>query len=63
VVGVQFKLDGVNLGAEVTTGPYEHVWDSTTVANGAHVLTAVARDAAGNQQTALSVAVVVTNLP
>jgi subtilisin family serine protease len=63
VVGVQFKLDGVNLGAEVTTGPYEHVWDSTTVANGAHVLTAVARDAAGNQQTALSAAVVVTNLP
>jgi hypothetical protein len=56
-------LDGVNLGAEVTAGPYEHVWDSTTAVNGAHVLTAVARDAAGNQRTALTVAIVVTNLP
>ena len=63
VVGVQFKLDGVNLGAEVTAGPYEHVWDSAAAVNGAHVLTAVARDAAGNQTTALSVAIVVTNLP
>jgi len=63
VAGVQFKLDGVNLGAEITTGPYEHVWDSTTAVNGAHVLTAVARDAAGNERTALTVAVVVTNLP
>jgi Subtilase family/Bacterial Ig domain len=63
VAGVQFKLDGVNLGAEVTAGPYEHVWDSTTAVNGAHVLTAVARDTAGNQRTALTVAIVVTNLP
>ena len=46
VVGVQFKLDGVNLGTEDTSTPYEVTWDSTTASNGAHSLTAVARDAA-----------------
>jgi len=61
VVGVQFKVDGFNVGAEATIGPYEQVWDSRTAANGTHVLTAVARDAAGYQQTA-SVTVVVTNI-
>ena len=30
--GVQFKLDGANLGAEDTTAPYSIVWDTTTVA-------------------------------
>src|SRR2546427_7764359 len=48
VVGVQFKLDGANLGAEVTAAPYVLAWITTTANNGAHTLTAVARDAAGN---------------
>ena len=48
VAGVQFKLDGANLGAEDTTAPYSISWDTTTAANGSHTLTAVARDAAGN---------------
>src|SRR5581483_4244983 len=30
VVGVQFKLDGANLGAEDTTAPYSISWDTTT---------------------------------
>src|SRR5207302_867016 len=46
VVGVQFQLDGVSLGAEDTTAPYTTSWNTTTAANGAHTLTAVARDAA-----------------
>jgi hypothetical protein len=58
VVGVQFRLDGVNLGPEVTAAPYALAWDTTVAANGAHNLTAVARDAAGN--TAVSVAIPVT---
>ena len=45
VVGVQFKLDGANLGAEDTTAPYAVTWDTTLLANGAHTLSAVARDA------------------
>lgn len=51
VVGVQFKLDGANLGAEVTSQPYAMTWNTTTAASGGHVLAAVARDAAGNVGT------------
>jgi len=61
VVGVQFKVDGANLGAEDTVSPYSVTWDSTTVANGSHTLTAVARDAAGNTATATIVTVTVSN--
>src|SRR5437763_12960091 len=46
VVGVQFKLDGANLGVEDTASPYSVSWDTTTATNGSHTLTAVARDAA-----------------
>ncbi|HET7364576.1 MAG TPA: N,N-dimethylformamidase beta subunit family domain-containing protein [Burkholderiales bacterium] len=62
VAGVQFKLDGGNLGAEVTTAPYQTAWDTTTAHNGAHTLSAVARDAAGNTSTAVAVSVTVNNL-
>jgi hypothetical protein len=58
VVGVQFKLDGANLGSEVLAPPYNVTWNSTSVANGPHTLTAAARDAAGNQTTATSMSVV-----
>lgn len=61
VAGVQFKLDGNNLGAEDTTSPYSVSWNSTQVSNGSHNLTAVARDAAGNSTTSLSITVFVAN--
>ncbi|PYN83751.1 MAG: hypothetical protein DMD96_00955 [Candidatus Rokuibacteriota bacterium] len=61
VAGVQFKVDGGNLGAEVTTPPYAVTWNTTTTADGAHVLTAVARDAAGNMATSAEVTVTVAN--
>jgi hypothetical protein len=61
VVGVQFKLDGVNLGAEDTASPYSVSWVSSTATNGPHTLTAVARDAAGNQTTSTSVGLTVNN--
>jgi hypothetical protein len=61
VVGVQFRLDGDDLGTEDTTAPYARSWDTTTAANGTtHTLTAIARDAAGNTSTA-SVSVTVSN--
>ena len=61
VAGVQFKLDGVALGAEDASSPYSVSWNTTAVANGAHVLTAVARDASNNTAVSLSVNVVVLN--
>ncbi len=62
VVGVQFMLNGSPLGLEDTTAPYEISWDSQSSANGAHMLTAVARDAAGQTTSATAVSVVVVNL-
>jgi thermitase len=59
VVGVQFRLDGVNVGAEVTTAPYQLTWNSGSVANGEHVFVVVARDAAGNSTVAPSVRITV----
>src|SRR6202007_45450 len=47
VAGVQFKLDGANLGAEDTSAPYSVPWDTTAASNGSHTLTAVARDVFG----------------
>src|SRR3989441_468099 len=63
IVGVQFKLDGVNLGAEDTTNSYSISWNSTLAANGTHTLAAVARDAAGNTATSAAVSVTVDNTP
>src|SRR5207245_1631430 len=61
VVGVQFKLDGVNLGAEVTIAPYTLSWNTGTASNGLHTLTAVARDAAGNSTASAGVSVTVAD--
>jgi Amt family ammonium transporter len=48
VAGVRFTLDGEDLGEPVEEAPYASVWDTTKVANGEHIVTAVAWDAAGN---------------
>jgi Tol biopolymer transport system component len=52
VAGVQFRLDGEPLGAEVGSAPYQVIWETNASADGIHTLTAVARDATGNTSTA-----------
>lgn len=61
VLGVQFLVDGAQIGNEDTSAPYSVQWDTTTVANGSHVLTAVARDVAGNSATSAPITVTVSN--
>ena len=63
VAGVQFKLDGANLGSEDTSsaGGWGVSWNTTVTTNGTHTLTAVARDADGNQTTSSQVIVTVDN--
>jgi glucose/arabinose dehydrogenase/PKD repeat protein/chitodextrinase len=63
VAGVQFKLDGANLGAEGTVSPYSANWNTTITTNGTHTLTAIARDASGNTATSTAVNVTVSNTP
>ena len=65
VGGVQFQLDGVNIGAEIPTPSpltkYTLSWDSSTVPNGTHTLTAVARDTSSHVTTSAGVTVTVSN--
>ena len=61
VQGVQFYVDGVATGAEDSTAPYGLAWDTRAAQNGAHTLTARARDAAGNSTLSAGVAVNVAN--
>jgi hypothetical protein len=61
VVGVQFKVDGSNLGAEDTVSGYTALWNTVGLSNGTHVLTATARDAANNVTTSAPVSVTVSN--
>ena len=62
VVGVRFLLDGVDLAAEDTTSPFDVTWSTTGTPNGTHILTARARDAAGNTTTSAPVSVTVSNV-
>jgi hypothetical protein len=61
VVGVQFRLDGQDLGAEDRTSPYTVPWDTRGEVNGTHVLSAVARDGAENTATSAPAPVPVSN--
>jgi hypothetical protein len=63
VAGIQFQLDGANLGAEVPTPITDATitWDTTGAANGGHALTCIARDPTGNTATSPQVTVTVSN--
>jgi len=63
VAGVSFFDGATAIGAEVTASPYQVTWDITSVADGAHSLTAVARDVNGNSATSAAVNVSVTHTP
>ena len=61
VAGVQFKLNGESLGVEDTVPPYSIDWNTVTVPNGTHMLSAVARDFSGNTTESISVSLIVLN--
>ncbi|OHA83365.1 MAG: hypothetical protein A2937_03500 [Candidatus Yonathbacteria bacterium RIFCSPLOWO2_01_FULL_47_33b] len=61
MTGVQFKIDGAVLGAEDTTSPYSVSLNTALFSNGAHSLTAIARDKAGNQKTSATVSVIIAS--
>jgi hypothetical protein len=60
VAGVQFLLDGQPLGVEDLTAPYATAWNSLQTSSGQHIVSARARDAAGNKAEA-AISVVVDN--
>src|SRR5205823_1290564 len=61
VTQVEFYLDGA-LQSTDTTSPYSWSWNTTAAANGAHLLTSKAYDAAGNAGISAAVSVTVSNV-
>jgi Big-like domain-containing protein/collagenase-like protein with putative collagen-binding domain len=61
VASVQFKVDGNNTGNPIPSAPFSSQLNTTTLSNAPHTITAVARDAAGNQTTSVGVTVTVSN--
>ena len=61
VAGVQFLLDGANLGSEVLASPFTLQWNTTTASIGTHTLSAIARDLSSNTSTSTDVSVTVSN--
>jgi hypothetical protein len=65
VAGVQFQIDGQNIGAEVTVEApltkFTRSWDSRSLPNGTYTLTATARDTAGKTTTSAGVTVTISN--
>jgi hypothetical protein len=57
---VDFLVDGTVVGT-VRSAPYTFAWNSATVADGSHTITARAVDLAGNATTSSAVNVTVTN--
>jgi hypothetical protein len=62
ILGVQFMLDGVPLGAEKFAAPWTASWNSSSAVPGSHTVTAIARDAAGNTTASAGVTVIVVRL-
>src|SRR5262245_20527141 len=60
VASVEFEVDGSKLPGEVTAPPYSYAWNTATLTDGAHTISASALDAAGNR-TSASVNVTVSN--
>jgi uncharacterized repeat protein (TIGR01451 family) len=61
ITGVQFQLDGSNLGARVTVPPYSLTWNTTTATAGVHTLSATVFDSAGLSANAAPITVTVDN--
>jgi hypothetical protein len=61
ITAVQFYVDGVPVGAPLTTAPYLTFWDTLMVPDGQHTLTASATDAFNLTGTSGPVTVTVAN--
>jgi Concanavalin A-like lectin/glucanases superfamily/Cadherin-like domain/Bacterial Ig domain len=59
IAGVIFEVDGRAIGAEVVSAPWTIGWNTSASGSGSHILTAIARDAAGNAMRSAVVPIVV----
>lgn len=61
VASVQFRVDGLGVGVSITAAPYSYAWNSTTVSDGVHQITAVVTDSANQTATSAPVNLTVSN--
>jgi len=61
IAGVQFKLNGANLGASLTAAPYSTTLDTTALSNATYTITAVATDSVGTSNVSSPVQITVNN--
>jgi parallel beta-helix repeat protein len=61
IIGVQYQLDGLNIGPLFREAPYTFFWDTSLASNGSHSLTALATDVSGNSATSSSVSLTISN--
>jgi hypothetical protein len=60
IASLAFLVDGVAVGTN-TSSPYTFAWNSGSVTNGSHAVSARAQDLAGHQATSTNVTVIVKN--
>lgn len=61
ISGIQFEVDGKDVGSPVTTAPYEYSWNTASVTNGAHIITAIATNVNNETTTSIPVDIEVSN--
>jgi len=61
IANVQFKVDGTAVGTAITTAPYTMQWDSNSVADGSHTITAIATNTSNLTTTSSPITVTVAN--
>jgi hypothetical protein len=62
ILGVQFQVDGTNIGSAIGSPPYTTTWNSTGVSDGDHTLSVIAYGTSGNDATS-SMPIEVGNSP
>ncbi len=61
IASVIFEVDGLQIGNTLSAAPYSVLWNTSLASNGSHIITAIAKDAAGNTTTSSSVTVSISN--
>jgi Bacterial Ig domain len=64
VTGIQFAVDGTNVGPVIASPPYSTTWNTSGAAAGGHTITATATDSAANTASAnITVTIASTSNP
>ncbi len=63
VTGIQFAVDGANVGSVITSPPYTTTWNASGAAAGGHTIKATATDSAANTASASITVTIASSTP